>query len=73
MYEDAKIDDKCISALENEPVEIINISDEKEIKLDNKSIALLGIEPGDIILIEAMSEGFVISRFIEDNIMQYYR
>lgn len=73
MYEGAKIDDECISALENEPVEMINISDKKEIKLDDKSIALLDIEPGDIILIEAMSEGFVISRFIEDNIMQYYR
>ncbi len=73
MYEGAKIDDEVISALDTEPVEIIHISDNKEIKLDEKSIALLGLEPGDIILIEALSEGFVISKFIEDNIKQYYR
>ncbi len=73
MYEGAKVDDEVISALDNEPVEIIHISENNEIKLNDKCITILGLEPGDIILIEALSEGLVISRFIEDNIKKYYR
>ena len=72
VYEGATLNDDLVTAIGTEPVEIIHINKDKDIKLADKCISFLGLEPGDIILIEALSEGFVISKFTEENIKSYY-
>lgn len=72
VYEGATLNDDLISAVGTEPVEITHLSEDEDVKLADKCVSFLDLKPGDIILIEALSEGFVISKFTEENIKSYY-
>ena len=67
MYEGVKFDEIPMP----DDVELIRISLNQEVVLHDECVKILDIKQGDIIMISAMSEGFYITKFTEENIKSF--
>ena len=71
MYEGVKFDEIPMPDDVASPVELIRISLNQEVVLHDECVKILDIKQGDIIMISAMSEGFYITKFTEENIKSF--
>lgn len=71
MYEGATLENIPMPDDVATPVELIRIASDREIILNEKCVDILDVKQGDVVLILAMSEGFYVTKFTEDEIKSF--